>query len=591
MPHRARAVTRRDFLEGVLLGTGAVLARGLAPPDLLGQAPPPARIAGDSVVGGNPRAVVEAAHRLRAGEFEGALPAAGDTGETYDLIVVGAGVSGLAAAHLYRQRARVPGPVLLLENHAEPGGNARSECFEVEGRRLWAGQGSAYLSEVEGGEFADFCRSIRLDPAALEMPGTGESWFFEPPGPGRRPAWVADAWQRAPEELPLAADPAADLAAWLAATAGFFTGRERRHYDALESLTYGEYLGREKGWGAGVLRWADCHTADNFGVTAGGVSARAALSFLGGSGSTRRFYSLPGGNGGVTRLLVAALLPGAVDARSTLGIAQAPVDAARLDVAGAPVRLRLGATVVRVEHEGRPAGADRVRVCYLKDGLLWCTRARAVIVASGNYAARRFLRDLPAAQQTELRRFEYAAYLVANVAVRHSRMLDAAGIGYTGYWTDGFGTSFCVADRPGMAAGARPAHGRPNVLTLYAPRRYAGKTGAEQGHAGRAEILATPFADYEKKILVDLDRILGPWGLDVERDVAAIALYRWGHAMVIPYPGFSHPLGAEAAPCAAGTRPFGRVAFAHTDRAGMPYLEAAVANAGAAVAEILKMVK
>ena len=104
-----RAITRRDFLNGVSIAlTGSLVA----PPRLsaLGRAKtglqqsasgyyPPALTG----LRGSHDGSFEVGHRLRDGEtWDGT---ADDTGETYDLIIVGGGISGLAAAVFYRQAA------------------------------------------------------------------------------------------------------------------------------------------------------------------------------------------------------------------------------------------------------------------------------------------------------------------------------------------------------------------------------------------------------------------------------------------------------------------------------------------------------
>jgi glycine/D-amino acid oxidase-like deaminating enzyme len=92
-----------------------------------------------------------------------------DTGETYDLVVVGAGIAGLASAYLYYQEAPGEPSVLLLDNHEDFGGHARRNVMEYEGQRLIAPGGTFALEDVEDSpeEAVDFFRRIGLDPARL----------------------------------------------------------------------------------------------------------------------------------------------------------------------------------------------------------------------------------------------------------------------------------------------------------------------------------------------------------------------------------------------------------------------------------------
>ena len=135
-------ISRRDFLNGMAIGVGASL---LAPRRLLGFAAdefapekaasyyPPALTG----LRGSAPGAFETAHDLKDGFFRVTTPE--DTGEEYDLVVVGGGISGLAAAFFFRQkspRARV----LILENHDDFGGHARRNEFR-DGDRVYVSYG------------------------------------------------------------------------------------------------------------------------------------------------------------------------------------------------------------------------------------------------------------------------------------------------------------------------------------------------------------------------------------------------------------------------------------------------------------------
>ena len=92
-----------------------------------------------------------------------------DTRETYDLVVVGGGISGLSAAHFYRQRAGQSARILVLDNHDDFGGHAKRNEFHLGGRMLLMNGGTAGIdSPTKYSATADgLLKSLGVDPVAL----------------------------------------------------------------------------------------------------------------------------------------------------------------------------------------------------------------------------------------------------------------------------------------------------------------------------------------------------------------------------------------------------------------------------------------
>jgi spermidine dehydrogenase len=134
-------ISRRDFLNGSLAGAGSALA--LSANSATADTFTGYGGVGDySLANGNTWPVVQAAHRLRDGGYsEAVIGAARDAGH-FDLVVVGGGIAGLSAAHRFRQLRGASARILILENHAMPGGEAKQNEFDVEGIRLLGPQGS-----------------------------------------------------------------------------------------------------------------------------------------------------------------------------------------------------------------------------------------------------------------------------------------------------------------------------------------------------------------------------------------------------------------------------------------------------------------
>jgi spermidine dehydrogenase len=132
-------ITRRDFLNGVALGVGGLLAAphlmassdsNVFAPEKAAEYYPPALMG----MRGNHDGTFAFAHKLRDGKFSPAAPIPEPTGETYDLVVVGGGISGLAAAHFYRKPAGDSARILILDNHDDFGGHAKRNEFRAGGR-------------------------------------------------------------------------------------------------------------------------------------------------------------------------------------------------------------------------------------------------------------------------------------------------------------------------------------------------------------------------------------------------------------------------------------------------------------------------
>src|ERR1700720_1524776 len=135
----SRKITRRDFLNGVALTLGAAIAPSplfafdeRANSEKSAEYYPPALT---GLRGSHPGSF-DAAHSLRDGTFWDAAGTPQDTGESYDLIIVGGGISGLVAAHFYRKAAGTKARILVLDNHDDFGGHAKRNEFRSGNRML-----------------------------------------------------------------------------------------------------------------------------------------------------------------------------------------------------------------------------------------------------------------------------------------------------------------------------------------------------------------------------------------------------------------------------------------------------------------------
>jgi spermidine dehydrogenase len=541
---------------------------------------------------GNTFDVMTAAHAMRDGAFD--RSAVIDTGEMYDLVAVGGGLSGLAAAVFFQKNKT--GRCLILDNHPIFGGEAKRNEFLVDGQRLVAHQGSAiYLVPQKGGYTDRFYEMIGMDRSVLEYQRwrgpspemrLSQSPYEEPKNYGfyfgsqfgKRPGvWVLDPWGRRLEGAPLSDAVKADLMRWR--TVPDDGPRPQTEGDAisrqLDAMTLEEHLMARHGISRETVRaFLSPVEGGGYGLGPDALSAYCAYAieteFPGDGDSTLGDQMFPDGNTGFARLMVKTLIPGAIAGPRTVeAVWHNRVHFAALDRAGQSTRIRLNATVVRVEHMGDPASAPNVRITYLKGGRVFRVTARSVVMAGGSWTSKHIVRDLPTTHREAYDQFYRSPCLMANVAVRNWRFLYTMGMSGC-RWFEGLGNYLSVRKMATLGT-ETPDIGpdSPTVLTIKVLFAQPGLPIADQGNRGRAELLGTSFATYERAFREQLADMFAPGGFDPPRDIAGIILNRWGHAYVNPQPGFFFGTGGKPAPRdALRDRAHGRIAFANTDLAG-----------------------
>ena len=508
-----------------------------------------------------------------------------DTREIYDLLVVGGGLSGLAAAVFFQKNKG--GRCLVLDNHAIFGGEAKRNEFLVDGQRVVAHQGSAiFLVPGKGGYFQRFLDTIGMDRVAFEyqrwrgpspeMPLNhspyGEpanyGFWFGPKFGQRDGAWVMDPWGRQLDGAPLSADVKADLMRYrtvrndvpVPKTEGDAVSRQ------LDTITLEDHLIARHGISRDTVRnFLSPIEGGGYGLGPDALSAYCAYAiqnqFPEDGDDTLGDQMFPDGNTGFARLMVKTLIPDAFAGPRTVDATwQNRVRFAALDRAGQPTRIRLNATVVRVEHEGDPARAPHVVVTYAKGGRLYRVRARGVVMSGGSWTTKHIVRDLPQSHRDAYAQFYRSPCLMANIAVRNWRFLYKMGLSGC-RWFEGLGNYLSVR-RMATIGGQSSTFGpdSPTVLTIKVLFAEPGLPIGEQGSRGRAKLLGTSFAQYERQFREQLGDMFAPGGFDPRRDIAGIILNRWGHAYVNPQPGFF--FGVEWQARAAG-RPAGAAARSH----------------------------
>src|SRR5579863_10697228 len=181
----ARVIPRRDFLNGAALTIGSALlpasldaqnSQSLIeePQNRPGYNPP----LSTGLRGSHPGSF-EIAHSLRDGTFWKTASSPQPLSEKYDLIIVGAGISGLAAAHFYRERAGANAKILILENHDDFGGHAKRNEFHLGGKLQLLNGGTMLIDSPTpySAEAAGLLKKLGIDPVALDKSYTDRSLY------------------------------------------------------------------------------------------------------------------------------------------------------------------------------------------------------------------------------------------------------------------------------------------------------------------------------------------------------------------------------------------------------------------------------
>ncbi len=600
-----KGITRRDFLNAALIGAGAALLQLPAPIRLLAQTN---SWDGDGGVGdyaashGNTESVLRYAHSMRDGQYDVVPPDAADTGEIFDLVIIGGGMSGLGAAFHFKKSKNRGQKCLIIENHPVFGGESKRNEFIVNGQRLIGPQGANSFVVLDDPETSGYdiyselgipqrFKYQTLTPTDKKLyfdrtnygfmlwydDFSSNGYFFENTAD---PKWAVDIWGSNFKDTPFSENVKKDFGAWRNSKKRNYKGEDFNRW--LDTMTYKDYLEKVMGLDPEITRFVDPVLASSIGLGSDAISAFGAYQvampgFQGfPAGFTKRarseksdWHSFPGGNDGFVRFFTKALIPDSISGNKSFeDIHNQKINFEALDRPSNSVSMRLGALAVRIEHNSEPDKSEFVWASYVKGGKVYRLKARSVVMANGSWVTRRIVKNLPEEHKEAYKQFYRSPMLVVNVAVTNWRFMYKLGL-TSCRWFGGFGFS-CNIRQPMIVGGYQPPldPDKPAIITFYVPFYYPGLPIHEQGVKGRTELLSTSYADYEKKITEQMTRLFGKAGFDTEKDIAGIILNRWGHAYVNPQPGFYFGRDGQPAPSSVIRKRFGRIAFGHSELNG-----------------------
>jgi spermidine dehydrogenase len=614
-------ITRRDFMNGIAIAVAGAAGVGLSPARAAGG---PAEGAGAAPIyppgldglRGSHAGSFEAAHRLRDGSPFDISKAA--LRERHDLVVVGAGISGLAAAHFYGQR-RPGARILILDTNDDFGGHAKRNEFVVDGQTLlsyggtqsidspahhWDGVAKALLKDL-GIEVRRFDKAFDGEFYARWNLGRGVFFKKEVFGVDRLVRRPFGTWQEADEDprdsqalrayleqFPLGAAARAKLFEMIWSDRDVLSGKTaRQRLGVLEHVSYRDFL--KQYWQADdeVLKFLQTRTHDLWAVGIDAVPAsetlaspglKAQRAALGAEPEEPYIYHFPDGNASIARMLVRRLIPSIAPGNSMEDIVLAPFMYPQLDRPEHPVRIRLNSTAVDVRNVDRG-----VEVAYVSGGEVTRVAAAGCVLACYQAMIPYIAPEAGDEQRAALHDNVRAPLVYVNVAVRNWRPWHELGLASI----DNPGGTYAAAlDFPVSLGGYRFSAdpSAPACLHLLhtpcAPNR--GLNMREQYRAGRARLYSMSFGDFEHEIRDELGRMLGAAGFDFDRDVAAITVNRWPHGYAYtPTPLYDEPQ-AQARIAALARRRIGRIAIANSDSGWDAYTQVAIDQAHRAVVEL-----
>ena len=590
-------ITRRDFINGTLMAAGtALIPREASSQAVLAALEPsyyPPALTG--LRGSHPGSN-EHAHS-RAWTQRSNWGSTTDTKEEYDLVVVGGGLSGIAAAYFYQKKHGTDKKVLILDNHDDFGGHAKRNEHTIDGKTLIGYGGSQSIVNARHASklMVEMFDDIGVDTTRFET--AYDRSFYKRNKLGAVTYFDKEHFG----EDKVVKHPYCNHPNYLEGVSmGELSHEEAAQQAPLSEEGKKQLLGVLKGTGEGEGSYFD-YLRNTLGVTDPKIMLMARNSTLdwGGAGADTMgvggawgsggmgfppvevydennpyIYHYPGGNSGVARALVKKMIPDVGPGTNAEELVLSKFDYSELDQSKNDLRIRLNSTVVKVQHLGDPETSSEVSVSYINANKSYQVKGKGVVMACYNMMIPHIVPDLPEDQDAALRSHVKSPLQYTNVGLKNWKAIKEIGMGFA--MSPGKMHQAMMMDFP-VSMGGYEYTKTPDdpciIQMIHCPYGTVEAPAVEQFREARVKMLALQFKDYEDEIRGHLSGMFPTDLFEFDRDVASITVNRWAHGYASRGP-------------AVGRRPFGRITIANSDSVGSADAQAAMIQGHRAVNEL-----
>ncbi|STQ87044.1 NAD(P)/FAD-dependent oxidoreductase [Helicobacter muridarum] len=626
-------ITRRDFLNGVAIGAVGGLGMLYGGGNLFASTPtkgdiyyPPALTG----LRGNTNEAYEFAHMLRDGEsfdYAGAK-----VEEKYDLIVVGAGISGLCAATLGRRKLGKNAKILILDNHDDFGGHAKRNEFTLPDGSLLLGYGGSESFQspksLYSKQVVEFLKSLNIDIDALGQKfsvdfypnmGLSRGVYFNKAyygvdkvvngDPGRAVAddipphrLNAKSDEDFIKEFPLPQKDIDDLIRLHTSKEDWLKGMNKeQRAEYADKTSYAKFLKDRVGLSDLAISYFEKRTNDFMALTIDSVSMQDArvcwlpgLEHLGlpeldkvsdAERDDLYNYHFPDGNASVARIMVRNLIPGVAKGNTMDSIVLAKFDYSKLDMKNSPTRLRLRSTAVNAVNT-----KDGVELCYMHAGdkKLHKVFAKKVVMACYNGMIPYIVPSMPDKQKEALSMNVKGTMMYAKVVI--SNWEPFIKLGVSEVYVPQMPYARVKIDYPVNIGGYKHPVDPKKPMCLHMGwaenTPHEGLNARDQWRAARHRLFTMPFSEHERIIRDELQGMLGGVGFNHKKDILAITVNRWSHCYSYSINTLFDDEKESEEYIKAARQPFGNITIANSDASWSPWLHTAIQEAHRAIKEL-----